>query len=284
MNRIEGFINLDQMLENNEIIYNEKNTINELDSFIYDDNIIFFKPEPLTFLYNELIASELLKDLNLPCAEYDLAIFQGMEGNITKNYRKDNTNYISGETILEDYMSYLNIETNNNLNMNNLSDLWNALDYRYRDNPNREEIVYKLMNQIVDLFIFDIMTNNGDRTECNFEIMESNDYIGLAPIYDNEHILCGKNYSALNVERDTNNIPVKELEKFVEYSDSTYIDKINSRMWVIEEDNLEKVFKRIEDKINFPIHEEVKSRYITEFKIIKQEIEEVLNNHAKKSK
>lgn len=282
MNRINGYIDLDEMKRNEEISVNSRNDINSLESFTYNENIYFFKPEPFNLAYNELVAEELLKDFGLPCASYDLAILDGEEGNITKNYRKDNAKYINGQVLLETYIDFLE-DTYYEDCMNNLTDIWNALEFRYEKNLKKEEIVYKLMDKIVNLFIFDIMTEHSDRHECNFEIEESDNNIDLAPIYDNERIIYGSGYTSISVDRDTISNDIEELKKFLDYSDYSYIDRIKDRLWIIDRENLEKVFKRIEDKTQYPISEDIKERFISKFQMRKNELETILDNYTRKA-
>ena len=283
MYRVNGFINLDEMIKNNEIIKNEKNNINDLDSFIYNNTIYFFKPAPDGLLYNELIAEELLKDLNIECAEYDLAIFNGIEGNLTKNYRIENVDYVNGQVILENYLDHLQDKYPDEDNyydycINNLNDLWNAFDFRYQNRVNKLEIVSKLMYKIVSLFIFDLLIKNTDRTECNFEIMECGDFVDLAPVYDNQNMLFDKNNTSLVVDRDTKFIGNVELEKFINTTKSSYIEEIKEKLWVINDVNILKVFNRIEDKIKYKIDESIKRNYIEKFKKVNDEILNVLQN------
>ena len=79
MRRIEGFIDVDRMLKKGELKkikdYKDFSFVpNNMSVFIDSNNeIYFFKRLTVGNPYSELLAEELLKDLNLPHAEYDLA-------------------------------------------------------------------------------------------------------------------------------------------------------------------------------------------------------------------
>lgn len=68
------------------------------DTWIYKDSL--YKNNE----YLELIAEELAHDFQIPCAYYDLAIFKGMKGNLSRNFKKEGVTYISGDQVLKDYI------------------------------------------------------------------------------------------------------------------------------------------------------------------------------------
>ena len=283
MERISGFIDLDRLEKEEKIKIVRDGRIH---SFKFNNEKYYVKECEYVLPYSELLAEELLKDFHLACAEYDLAIYNGKKGVISKNCHKENVNYISGNEIIREYTQYLDNNNKDSSKANNsLETLWNALLYRYRNDPKKEEIVFHLMDKIVHLFIFDLLTGQQDRNNSNYEIMEGYGPINLAPIYDNGGIL-RKNARnpeiRLVVDQDTNYKMEKEIEKFIKYSDEAYTDKINDSLWLISEDNLEKAFKKIEDKIDCKLDDEIKREYINLFKIHKEKIEKIIGNHKRK--
>ena len=287
MRRIEGFIDINRMLEKGELKKLEDNTDfgfipKNMSVFIDDNNeIYFFKYLTIGNPYGELIAEEVLKDLNLPHAEYDLAIYNGEKGVLTKNFRKKDKEYISGEELLLDYIEVLgyNPEEVELEYFNNLQTIWNALEYRYRNSPNKEKIVEKLMNQLVNLFIFDIMIENFDRYCRNYLIEEGKDDINLAPIFDNETIGCDYNSVSLTVDEDSHTSSwIEELKKFIYVSDSKSKDIILEKLKVISGENIDNILYRIERKTGYPVPDGIVGEYIKEFLKQKERIEKILEN------
>lgn len=184
MERINGFIDVDKMLKQLGIEYTNidslknESRINRINSFHnmfihlefdYNGETYFYKYNEDIPPYSELVAEELAKDYGLPCVSYDLATLNGIKGVISKSYKKSNVNYISANVLLSNTFDRfhdgkcLNIDE-----YNNLDSIWTALDYRYRDRENKVEITHHLMKQIVDIFLFDIITCQSDRSASNW--------------------------------------------------------------------------------------------------------------------
>ena len=287
MVRKNGFIDLDTLFTKAGINIEK---IENLDVFSMNGVKYFFKESFFTYPYTELLGEELLNDFGLPSTINDLAMFKSKKGIISKNSHEDGYKYISGRTILWDYIEYLGEENKYSITpeYNNLEFIWNALEYRYKSKENKQEIIYNLMNEITDLFIFDLITFQGDRNSGNYEIKEGKDKIELAPIYDNEAILhstFGKEKIRLVVDENTDYSIYRELKKFIEYSDNSYIEKIKEKLWIINEENLDKIFNRIEEKINYPMDKKIKDEYKQEFKYHEERIKSILKeNDIKKMK
>ena len=290
MRRIEGFIDIDRMLRKGELRKAEDFTdfdyIPSNMSICIDKNneIYFFKVLTVGNPYSELLAEELLKDLGLPHAEYDLAIYGKNKGVITKNFRKKSKKYITGEVILKDYLRSLGMDTEEIAlsDFNNLETIWNALEYRYRNNPNKVMIVERLMNQLVNLFIFDIMIENFDRYYKNYQIEEGEDDINLAPIFDNETI--GSNYRkvSLRVNNDRNSDnSYDELSNFISMSKFETRDLLKEKMEIISGENIDQALYKIERKTGYPIPDGIAVEYIKEFMNQSERIERILNKYTK---
>ena len=277
MERINGFIDLNKLLDDKDI-----KKLKESKTYKYDGDIYFFKYNPYTTPYTELLAAELLKDFKMPCAEYDLVKLDDEYGVASKNMHKDGYKYLNMKTIVENYREYLD-EKDLDINRedNSLETIWYALNYRYRNRSNKEEIVSKIMGKIANLFIFDILVSQFDRVGQNFEIMESSYDADLAPIYDNEgmlHLAPGKEYLNLVVDDETNNDLFDELDRFLEISDRLYYNKIIDSLWIIDEENLKAKFRIIEDekRTNYPIPEEIKTAFLERFEIHRKKLMEKL--------
>ena len=230
-------------------------------------------------IYSELIAEELAKDFGIDCAHYDLANYRGLKGVISEDFIKDDK-YISLNDIVNDY--YGKEETANA--HNNLIDIWSALDFRYKD----ENISNELMEEIVNMFIFDVLVAQGDRHLNNYGILENETEIKIAPLFDNTYILSdlviNHGWFSLGVDKDQNiyaddfdDSKDKILVKFLKESSSEYMDLLESKLWIISEENIDKVLKRVEDKINEKIDDKIKNDIKVDFSINYNSIQNIID-------
>ena len=279
--RKEGFIELDKVL--NDIGLDDisklkemKNNPNEnlsinVTKYIEDMNLsinfnylgeqYFYKYYYYINPYNELLANELAKDFGLQNVEYDLAILDNKKGVLSKNFRKDNAIYIKGADILYEFWQERHLDKHNNL-----YDIWDALEYRYHNHSNKRDIIEHLMNKIVSIFLFDIINCQGDRHCLNWEIVESENNIDIAPLYDNEFILSTTSYAiALSMVNEISDDLEDSLDMFLKESSIEYKDLLKQKMWIIDAENLKYAFKRIEEKTRYPMPEDVKQYYLIEY-------------------
>lgn len=297
MERIEGFIDIGKILEekginlsdikekikikNPDIIKIEYGPKEEIIlNFLHNGENYFYKYNWKIIPYSELVACELAKDFGLSCCEYDLAILDGRKGVISKNFKKENTTYTRAENILTEFWHDDRfIEEHNNL-----EDIWDALEYRYQNHPNKREVIENLMNKIVSISIFDIIVCNYDRHTSNWGIMENNEIIDIAPLYDNERILStsGKDsFISLTMEDVFRGHLLSNLRMFNKVSTENYIDFIKSKMWIISEENLKSVFTRIEEKTSYPMKDSAKEYYLKEYESHRKRLEKILNYYDK---
>ena len=251
MTRKEGFIEVDKMLQEigvdttnlNSIL--ESPQVKQIDyiyeskvhfSFTYHNEIYYFKKDtyPNCSPYNELVACELAKDFGIPCVEYDLAILGGTtKGVISKNFRLENVQYISGEELFTNVWDKYHIRTSNNLEY-----IWNALEHHYYSLPNKREIIAKLTNKIVNIYLFDIITGQGDRHEGNWKIIEYKNNPNIAPLYDNERILMNSSKNievCLTVENSNVDCEAidKSIKQFRKVSSEEFTNIIKDKLWII---------------------------------------------------
>lgn len=165
--------------------------------------------------YGEIFAKEIAVILNIPCADYMLAkfdyegynidVFKDSKGVITPSFLNPNERLVPmGEIISEVYSNIIQsdihlqelydvkgIDEGIAINrLNNLEDIWPILDCYFKDNPNRVKIVKNIMEDFVKIYLFDVITLQGDRHIWNFGIIVNNETneVRTAPIYDNANI------------------------------------------------------------------------------------------------
>ncbi len=310
--RKKGFIVLKELSKNptfknilwkkNEAMRDEFGHSNIKYIFSYEETLYFYKALPYLYqCYYELMAEELAYDFNLPTAHYDLAYSKtyGM-GVLTKNFKLPNYTYYKGYDVLEDYLrncihqndeTYTHYELKEEMeSFNSLEGIWATFEYRYRNHSNKIEIVNNLTNQLVDIFIFDLLIGQTDRHEENWGIMEHEEEVYLQPVFDNDALL--ETAFELTPHTDTNldyliqfNEGLEKITKeFITVSDSVYIEKLKSKIPLINKENIEKIFLKIENRTYSPIPSNVKEIILTNFKTIQESITSTLNEYEEKKK
>lgn len=133
-----------------------------------------------------------------------------VSGLLSKSFLKTGSIYITGKELLEEYRKsltkeeilkyYGNYDFDNADTLNNLDVLWHALEYRYRNHPDKNNIVSNLMSEITDLYEFTLLTGDSDRHFNNYQIEEIENGVHLTPYYDFDNIYSLSNYNRLSVE------------------------------------------------------------------------------------
>lgn len=301
MTRIDGFIDISEMLQeigvdtiNLESIFASP-IIDRIGgcryhfSFDYKCDKYFFKIRDYdnnnlydTYsVYNELIVEELTRDYGIPCIAYDLAVLGSYQGVLSKNYKLENANYVYGYDLLNDYE-----KSAGHPGSNTLPNIWRALEYRYRNNFNKREIISNLMKKIVDIYLFDIITCQSDRHSSNWQIMENDDNIDVAPLYDNECIL-KRRLDLVTVALSMcggDQLLWESIKQFQNVSSEEYRNIIKEKIWIISDSNLKAVFERVENKIGCSIPEKYKYYLSGDYETHEGKLEKTLgiNNEVTK--
>lgn len=301
MNRIDGFIDISEMLQ--EIGVDTTNLESILESpfidiiagwryhfsFDYHGDRYFFKMKYCEdnnwynkhIVYNELIVGELARDYGIPCIDYDLAVLGFYQGVLSKNYKLENVNYIYGDDLLNDYE-----KSTGHFGFNALPNIWCALEYRYQNNSNKKEFISKLMKRIVDIYLFDVITCQNDRHSQNWQIMESNNDVDIAPLYDNEIILKYR-LDLATVELSMNGGGEslwESIEQFQNVSSDEYRNIIREKIWIISDSNLKAVFERVENKIGCALPDRYKYYLSGDYEAHKGMLEKTLDLNNKLTK
>ena len=162
-----GFLNLEGI---KDILYTRKYSNY---SFIHNGTKYFFKrTHSIDTIYNELIAEEIAKEFGIPCIHYDLASYNGSIGVICEDFIKDGKYYVLSDLLYSD--SY-----------NNLEQIGHMLKERYYS----DFIVNELMQEIINIYMFDVVIGNSDRHTDNLGILENEQGIHFGPVFDNDLML-----------------------------------------------------------------------------------------------
>ncbi len=237
----------------------------------YQNNIYYLKyVKYLYTLYNEMLAEFLAKDYGVNVTYNDIFTFDGNYGMMSKEIKNNNDLYIPMTDIIEDHQ-------------NNLEDIWYVLCKKYND----QNIVRQLMDKIVNLFIFDALLSNSDRHVGNYGLIKNDKKISLAPIFDNECILSSlEGYYSLGIDSSDyeNDQGIHFLSKFLEISDSRYIELIESKLWIISSENILGTIEKIEKRIGSSMQQNIKNEIIYKFDSHRQVINNILNKYKKVKK
>lgn len=194
MKRTEGFLDLDEYFGKKS---NHWITIEGENYYLKRSN----------YWEQELVVEEFFNLLGMENLHYDVAILDGVKYVISKDYRKvGGGQYITGTEILEDFYCqtkeddkrYFKDNFGLRLNarkenagrlLNNLENIWQAIAFRYRNNPDKEKIVYRLVDELKKrLLLRGILLMDSDYHPNNW-IVEEAEEINLLPNFDNESTL-----------------------------------------------------------------------------------------------
>ena len=105
------------------------------------------------------------------------------------NYPEIEEIYEYLDNIAESYNQDFLEMKNGIIKANNLYDIWNVLEIYAKIN-NLDFNIEEIMNNLINMFIFDIITSQGDRHADNWSIIKNNkdNSIRLCPLYDNSGI------------------------------------------------------------------------------------------------
>lgn len=261
MERKDGFIVLDEQQEIKRHQMQERDYgSNDHLWFSIDGKEYFYKQyKDVSKCYNELFCEEIAKALNISTATYDLAMYNGKTGIISKNYNPTHQNEIHILTLIKETYQNADMYFSMPKKFSNLETIWNVLEYHYFNHPHRQEIVKNIMKGVVDSFILQLCTGNTDLHARNLVIIEDENP-HLAPNFDYGFGLSAyakkskfHPYS-LNVDPYSDLLKVRELiEQFFATLDAETIEycyqKINAMPTADE------AFEKIETKIGMPIDE-----------------------------
>ncbi len=285
--------------------------INMVFSFQLGGEKYFFKYESRGNQYNELFAEEIAQALDIPCVHYELAKLEDIEGVASLNFKKEGCKYILGSELLGDcyseeiaeeikktYDFILDDEDKTEMikqrltNYNTLKTIWNTLEKRYKDRDDMQIVVALLMKRLTDIFIFDVITNQPDRTSLNWGIVEKSDgSVDICPLFDNNRIFFTAPIFTnlmLSVDKEEgpfqNRILEENLLGFLMESDSSFQRRFKDSLFVLEPDYVEEIIKRLERRTEEPLPESIKNYYHQACSIQLDFLKEILMDYEQLAK
>lgn len=131
-------------------------------------------------IWAELLTTELARQCGLDVAEYELAIYKGNVGVVTKDFKKDGELIMSGDRFIKSIEQLLEENNiNHNLKENSIENIMFAVA-----TFNIDERTNLLFQQILNIWAFDGLVLESDRNSTNWSILKRNNELRFAPIYD----------------------------------------------------------------------------------------------------
>lgn len=257
-------VNLDKIINKDNLIPNFKGS-HTIYNFKMDNDTYYFKEVPNRELVMEMISKSIAFLLGIPYLKESIAILNDKYGLLSKSYLKDDDKSYNLHNLMQNYFYGNNddelLDYRKLASLNNLEDIWFALEDRYED----KNIVKNLMDGITNIFMFDLLVGESDRTLRNIEIIESYNTVTLTPLYDTSSILADKS-TALGVdENDYLKSDLDKLDKFIENSDTAYKEKFYSYLNTLDSIGIEKIIEETERENDFIIDNNLKNEIITKF-------------------
>lgn len=257
-------VNLDKIINKDNLVPNFKGS-HTIYNFKMDNDTYYFKEVPNRELVMEMISKSIAFLLGIPYLKESIAILNDKYGLLSKSYLKDDDKSYNLHNLMQNYFYENNddelLDYRKLASLNNLEDIWFTLEDRYED----KNIVKNLMDGITNIFMFDLLVGESDRTLRNIEIIESYNTVTLAPLYDTSSILADKS-TALGVDEDDYlKSDLDKLDKFIENSDTAYKEKFYSYLNTLDSIGIEKIIEETERENDFIIDNNLKNEIITKF-------------------
>lgn len=159
------------------------------------DIMYYFKSG--SFLYIELLVSEIYSLLNVPCVKQEFVKIHDSYFLMSKSFKNENYKYYNGFEFMDDYLSTFTEEElktqglgpledeNGDLYFypyNSLETIWSALIYK---NVPEDEI-REIMINLIEYYSLSIILLDYDFHPGNWSIEMNNNHARLVPKYDNE--------------------------------------------------------------------------------------------------
>lgn len=155
----------------------------------------------------EIIFEEFSKLLNIENAHYEIVDLDGKTAIASLSFRHNDKKFISGKEIInnflksldenDEYYQMVNDQLDNPCNtdfrieyfFNNLESIWLSLAYYFKNNPDKDQIIYNLVSGIKKRFFYrNFLLYDADFHFENWEIQILPE-IKLAPNFDNSECL-----------------------------------------------------------------------------------------------
>ena len=162
----------------------------EKDWFKMEDGDVLIRTENLQdegvlyTTYAELIFEELAKQVDIPCAHYDLVKYNGKNGVLSQNVARDGESLVLLKDLLECSDRKHDIGDDQNIHVEDAINSFKTF-YREYGDFSKEDYV-RLCNDFANMAIFDVYAMSTDRHAENCGVLYDGKRVRLAPMFDNE--------------------------------------------------------------------------------------------------
>ncbi len=211
--------------------------------FLIDDREFYFKECLEEHALLEKMGSYIARCISIPTVEYDLVSYHGKKGVGSFSYNPNHLEEITIYEILSHYYinclaedSYLLEDVKDFNALYNLDDIWNALDFYYKERNNKFEIVKSLMHEIVDAFFLQLILGNRDLHYTQLTILNSDfPHLSIQHDYSLSCLIQLKNnfypYALQMTMKDTNKeYPRDTILEFINSSDNSLLDYFSEKL------------------------------------------------------
>ena len=129
--------------------------------------------------YAELITEELAKQVEIPCAHYDLIKVNGINGNLSVNIIEDEDR--QSLTALSQNQASLEV-----MKGSTIDEVIEKINYFSVTQGIERDSIKSINRELIKRVIFDIYTMQTDRHLGNISLLYDGDELKLSPLYDNE--------------------------------------------------------------------------------------------------
>ena len=131
---------------------------------------------------SECIAYDLANLIGIPCARFEIGVYNGREGSMSYNIvTHKNEMLIEGIYCISLQYSHFDAET--------LTDLETGDRYSLEMIKKSLE-PFGLFARFLPILVFDFLIGNTDRHQSNWALVKEDDEVRLSPLYDNSSSLC----------------------------------------------------------------------------------------------
>lgn len=209
----------------------------------------FVKKVTLLHGVNEIVGMRLAKIMGIKCAEYDLFIIDRHCYSLSKNLNKEGK---------------FKLASVYNIKKNTLYDIWYTLEHYLNNFP-------EVMNDIVKMYIFDLMFMLSDRHMYNYGFITKDKHTSLV-IFDNEYIFNSEYPHMITslYDREYGLSRENEIKCFLSQSSEEYVDLFKEMYDKVTPEKLEEIITEVEEEYNIVLKEKdsILNKYNNNYKLI----------------
>lgn len=194
----DGRINIDKFLEENQGVLKTAEirgaSNKEKDWLKLDDTEILVRTENLDAegveyaTYAELIFEELAKQVDIPCAHYDLVTYKGKKGVLSQSVVNSNETLVHMKDLLDCYKRDHDDGDDQNIHIEDAIKTFHRF-YKEENGFSKEDFK-RISNDFINMAIFDIYAMSTDRHGENmgiiYSVVDGKETARMAPMFDNE--------------------------------------------------------------------------------------------------